>query len=74
MGDWVEIHDVNGNLVRVPLYPTIVACARALHGSVAVPMGDGNVAVMYREEEDPIEAAGRALRATSMSIQHAPWK
>jgi hypothetical protein len=49
MGEDIEIRDVNGNIVRVPLYPTIAACGRRVQGHTSVPCGDGTQVVIFRE-------------------------
>ena len=65
MGEDIEIRDVNGNLVKVPLYPTISACGRQVQGQVMVDCGDGTRVVIFREriplptEGDSSEPGGK---------------
>ena len=56
MGEDIEIRDVNGNLVKVPLYPTISACGRQVQGQVMVNCGDGTRVVIFRERIPTVEA------------------
>lgn len=44
MGEDIEVRDIHGNLVRVPLHATLAAIGRTLHEgqSVAAPVNEEN--------------------------------